>query len=55
MSRRRISTGVAGESAFGVFEAKRGLFPLGGSTVRLRTYTPYTLAMELPLMVRGAG
>ncbi len=32
---------VAGESAvFGVFEARRGLFPLGGSTVRLRRQIP---------------
>ena len=44
---------VAGESAvFGVFEAKRGLFPLGGSTVRLRRQIPYTLAMELLLTAR---
>jgi len=42
-----------GESAvFGVFEAKRGLFPLGGSTVRLRRQIPYTLAMELLLTAR---
>ena len=39
---------VAGESAtFGVFEARRGLFPLGGSTVRLRRQIPYTVAMDL--------
>src|SRR5207249_6055939 len=32
---------VAGESAtFGVFEVRRGLFPLGGSTVRLRRQIP---------------
>jgi enoyl-CoA hydratase len=44
---------VAGESAvFGVFEAKRGLFPLGGSTVRLRRQIPYTMAMELLLTAR---
>ncbi len=44
---------VAGESAvFGVFEAKRALFPLGGSTVRLRRQIPYTLAMELLLTAR---
>ncbi|HVA09785.1 MAG TPA: crotonase/enoyl-CoA hydratase family protein [Acidimicrobiales bacterium] len=44
---------VAGTSAiFGVFEAKRGLFPLGGSTVRLRRQIPYTLAMELLLTAR---
>jgi enoyl-CoA hydratase len=45
---------VAGESAvFGVFEAKRGLFPLGGSTVRLRRQIPYTVAMELLLTARA--
>ena len=44
---------VAGESAkFGVFEARRGLFPLGGSTVRLRRQIPYTVAMDLLLTAR---
>jgi enoyl-CoA hydratase len=44
---------VAGAGAvFGVFEAKRGLFPLGGSTVRLRRQIPYTVAMELLLTAR---
>jgi enoyl-CoA hydratase len=44
---------VAGASAvFGVFEAKRGLFPLGGSTVRLRRQIPYTVAMDLLLTAR---
>ncbi len=44
---------VAGEGAvFGVFEAKRGLFPLGGSTVRLRRQIPYTVAMDLLLTAR---
>jgi enoyl-CoA hydratase len=44
---------VAGESAkFGVFEAKRGLFPLGGSTVRLRRQIPFTVAMDLLLTAR---
>ena len=44
---------VAGASAiFGVFEAKRGLFPLGGSTVRLRRQIPFTVAMELLLTAR---
>jgi enoyl-CoA hydratase len=41
---------VASESAvFGVVEVTRGLFPLGGSTVRLRRQIPYTKAMELLL------
>ncbi|HUC38362.1 MAG TPA: crotonase/enoyl-CoA hydratase family protein [Acidimicrobiales bacterium] len=44
---------VAGESAkFGVFEARRGLFPLGGSTVRLRRQVPYTMAMDMLLTAR---
>ena len=41
---------VAAESAvFGVAEVRRGLFPLGGSTVRLRRQIPYTIAAELLL------
>ncbi len=44
---------VAGETAkFGVFEARRGLFPLGGSTVRLRRQIPFTVAMDLLLTAR---
>ncbi|HTO69279.1 MAG TPA: crotonase/enoyl-CoA hydratase family protein [Myxococcota bacterium] len=44
---------VAGETAtFGVTEAKRGLFPLGGSTIRLRRQIPYTLAAEILLTGR---
>jgi enoyl-CoA hydratase len=45
---------VAGESAtFGLFEAKRGLFPLGGSTVRLRRQIGYTAALEMLLTARS--
>ena len=52
-SSRPPISGWPGESAvFGVFEAKRGLFPLGGSTVRLRRQIPYTVAMELLLTAR---
>jgi enoyl-CoA hydratase len=41
---------LAGESAkFGVAEARWGLFPLGGSTVRLQRQIPFTHAMELLL------
>ncbi|MGH2684747.1 MAG: crotonase/enoyl-CoA hydratase family protein [Actinomycetota bacterium] len=41
---------IAGESArFAIAEATRGLFPLGGSTVRLRRQIPYTNAMEILL------
>ena len=44
---------VAGRSAkFGVTEAVYGLFPLGGSTVRLRRQIPYTIAAELLLTGR---
>jgi enoyl-CoA hydratase len=41
---------IAGESAvFGLAEVTRGLFPVGGSTVRLRRQIPYARAMELLL------
>jgi enoyl-CoA hydratase len=41
---------IAGASArFGLAEARWGLFPLGGSTVRLRRQVPYCLAMEMLL------
>jgi len=41
---------IAGESAqFGLAEVRRGLFPIGGSTVRLRRQIPYTLAAEILL------
>ena len=41
---------VAGESAFfGLAEVRRGLFPIGGSTIRLRRQIPYTKAMEILL------
>src|SRR5438477_1605335 len=44
---------VAGESAiFGVWEAKRGLFPLGGSACRLPRQIPYTQAMDILLACR---
>ena len=44
---------VAAEDAtFGVTEAKRGLFPLGGSSVRLRRQIPYTFAAEILLTGR---
>jgi len=44
---------VAGEGAiFGVAEVQRGLFPLGGSTARLRRQIPYTVAAELLLTGR---
>ena len=41
---------VAGEgSTFGISEVRWGLFPLGGSTVRLRRQISYTRAMEVLL------
>jgi len=44
---------VAGQSArFGVSEARWGLFPLGGSAVRLTRQVPYTLAADLLLTGR---
>jgi enoyl-CoA hydratase len=45
---------VAAQSAtFGLFEARRGLFPVGGSTVRLARQIPYTHALEMLLTARG--
>ena len=44
---------IAGESArFGVSEARWGLFPLGGSAVRLPRQIPYTAAADLLLTGR---
>jgi enoyl-CoA hydratase len=44
---------VAAETAiFGVWEAKRGLFPLGGSACRLPRQIPYALAMDILLTCR---
>jgi enoyl-CoA hydratase len=45
---------IAGESAiFGVWEARRGLFPLGGSACRLPRQIPYTIAMDILLSARA--
>jgi enoyl-CoA hydratase len=47
---------VAGESArFGVSEPRWGLYPLGGSAVRLTRQIPYTVAAELLLTGRHVG
>ncbi len=44
---------VAGRSArFGISEARWGLFPLGGSAVRLPRQVPYTIAADLLLTGR---
>ncbi len=41
---------IAAEGAtFGISEVRWGLFPMGGSTVRLRRQIPYTMAMEILL------
>jgi enoyl-CoA hydratase len=41
---------VAGESAqFGVTEVQRSLFPMAGSTIRLRRQIPYAIAAEMLL------
>ena len=42
----------AEDAIFGVTECKRGLFPLGGSTIRLRRQIPYALAAEVLLLGR---
>lgn len=45
---------VAAESAlFGLFEVRRGLFPIGGSTVRLPRQIPRTHALEMLLTGRS--
>jgi enoyl-CoA hydratase len=43
---------AASTATFGITEVRRGLFPLGGSTVRLSRQIPYTLAAELLLTGR---
>lgn len=44
---------IAAESAtFGLFEVRRGLFPIGGSTVRLQRQIPRTHALEMLLTGR---
>ena len=47
---------IAGEGAiFGVWEARRGLFPLGGSACRLPRQLPYTVAMDILLSARAVS
>lgn len=43
---------VAEDAVLGITEVQRGLFPLGGSTVRLRRQIPYCLAAEMLLLGR---
>lgn len=48
-----IDVRIAGRSAtFGVPEVRRGLFPLGGSTVRLSRQIPYAVAADMLLTGR---
>lgn len=42
----------AEDAVFGVTEVTRGLYPLGGSTIRLRRQIPYCLAAEILLLGR---
>jgi enoyl-CoA hydratase len=45
---------VVGESAtLGLFEARRALFPMGGSAIRLPRQIPYAFAMDLLLTGRA--
>src|SRR5256884_4702297 len=43
---------AADTATFGVWEAKRALFPLGGSAVRLPRQIPYARAMDILLTCR---
>lgn len=43
---------VAESATLGLFESRRGLFPMGGSAVRLPRQIPYTHAMEMLLTGR---
>ncbi|NRQ39257.1 crotonase/enoyl-CoA hydratase family protein [Nonomuraea sp. NN258] len=44
---------VAESATLGLFEAKRGLFPMGGSAIRLPRQIPYCHAMDLLLTGRS--
>ena len=44
---------VAEGATLGLYEARRGLFPMGGSAVRLPRQIPYTLAMDILLTGRS--
>jgi enoyl-CoA hydratase/carnithine racemase len=47
---------VTGESAtLGLFEARRALFPMGGSAIRLPRQIPYTHAMDILLTGRAVS
>lgn len=44
---------VAEDATLGLYEARRGLFPMGGSAVRLPRQVPYPLAMDVLLTGRS--
>lgn len=44
---------AASGATFGLFEAKRGLFPMGGSAIRLPRQIPYVHAMDILLSGRA--
>ncbi|MFE9257737.1 crotonase/enoyl-CoA hydratase family protein [Streptomyces sp. NPDC006879] len=44
---------AASGATFGLFEVRRGLFPIGGSTVRLPRQIPHTHALEMLLTGRA--
>ncbi|MEO3813716.1 crotonase/enoyl-CoA hydratase family protein [Sphaerisporangium sp. B11E5] len=46
---------VAESATLGLFEARRALFPMGGSAVRLPRQLPYAFAMDLLLTGRAVG
>jgi enoyl-CoA hydratase len=47
---------VAAESStMGLYEARRGLFPMGGSAIRLPRQIPYTFAMDILLTGRSVA
>jgi enoyl-CoA hydratase len=44
---------VAESATLGLYEARRGLFPMGGSAIRLPRQIPYAFAMEMLLTGRS--
>jgi enoyl-CoA hydratase len=44
---------VAESATLGLYEARRGLFPMGGSAIRLPRQVPYAVAMDLLLTGRS--
>ena len=46
---------VAASATLGLYEAKRGLFPMGGSAIRLPRQIPYAFAMEILLTGRSVA